>query len=92
MKITGRSTGGVGSLGTQGSGKAAKGARSESRGDVGQVNISAEARALQDVGVGPENGIRDDMVAEARAMINAGQLDTDENIDQALDRLLAHLV
>ena len=58
---------------------------------AGSVDLSPEAQALYGTGPGAEE-IRADLVAEAQAEIEAGTLFADENIDTAIDRLMAELI
>lgn len=50
---------------------------------VDQLEISAEAQALQSTG-----GVRSEKVAEVRQQIAAGRYETAEKLDAALERLL----
>lgn len=91
MKVTGRVAGGVGPLGAVREDKAAKGASSQRSDDSGLVSLSPEARALYALAVEGAEGVRGDLVARARMLIDTGELETDASIDRALDRLMAHL-
>ena len=54
---------------------------------VDQLEISAEAQALQSTG-----GIRSERVAEVREQIAAGRYETAEKLDAAVERLLDEIV
>lgn len=90
MRVTGPTTSGMSSLGSTKEGRTAKGASTGST-DVGVVSLSPEARALHEASLFGDDEVRPDMVAQARMMIEQGTLDTDENIDRALDHLVVHI-
>lgn len=69
--------------------KSASDTQSASR--AGSVDLSPEAQALYGSSSGADE-IRPDLVAEAKAEIEAGTLFSDENIDKAIDRLMAELI
>lgn len=92
MKVTGRVMSGLGPLEVRPDGKATRSEKGQARSEVGQVRLSAEAIALQDALGSDGGGVREDLISEAKAMIAAGELETDANLEAALDRLMAHLL
>ena len=58
----------------------------EQQNSVDQLDISLEARSLNEVG--QANDIRTEKVAEIRTQIESGQYETTEKLDVAVDRLL----
>lgn len=91
MKIPGRIYGGVPQSGNLQSGKRASESSRKSGTSAGSVQISPEARALDAGILAQGDEIREDLVAEAQELIASGELETDQNIDDALDRLFFDL-
>ena len=92
MKVTGRTASGMSPLNTTRDSKTAKGQTAQAAASYGQVSLSPEARALHEIALIGNDEVRPDMVAEARAMLDSGTLDSDANIDKALDRLMVHVI
>ena len=92
MKIPGRSLGGLSPVKKFSDERRLRESESQGGGEAGSVRLSAEARALDAMNLSRSNDVRMELVQEAQELIAQGQLDTDENIDRAIDRLLFELL